>query len=80
MYGKFTKRLMLNFNTIFKNTITSYEPNKEGISKGNTGSDIERILAFNSIGLKDPIEYSDTCDNVLKHAILLEKKFKKNKI
>ena len=74
------KSLKLNFDTFFKNTLTSYNPDKNGISDGKTGSDIERILAFNSIGLKDPIDYSDTWDNVLKHAKFLENKFKNKKI
>ena len=44
-----TDFLNLDFNSIFKNTITSYAPDKNGISNGKTGSDIERILAFNAI-------------------------------
>ena len=71
-----SKKLNLNFNTIFKNTITSYEPNKNGISRGNTGSDIERILAFDKIGLEDPLEYHDSWDKVLSKAKKLEQKFK----
>ena len=67
---------MVNFNTIFKNTITSYEPDKDGISKGDTGSDIERILAFNKIGLEDPLKYHDSWDKVLFKAKELENKFK----
>ena len=49
--------LKLDFNKVFKNTLTSYEPDKSGKSSGKTGSDIERILAFNKIGIKDPIDY-----------------------
>ena len=74
------KKLKLNFNTIFKNTITSYSPNNDGISDGKTGSDVERILAFNSIGLKDPLTYTDSWNNVLKNAKLLEKKHSNKKI
>jgi len=73
---KSCKKLNINFNTIFKNTITSYNPNKNGISSGKSGSDIERILAFNRLGLKDPIDYIDSWDIVLKNAIEIEKKFK----
>ena len=73
---KSCQKLNINFTTIFKNTITSYNPNKNGISSGKSGSDIERILAFNKLGLKDPIEYTESWDTVLKNAIKVEKKFK----
>ena len=43
--------LKLDFDTIFKNTITSYNPDEDGISDGKTGSDIERILAFDKVGI-----------------------------
>ena len=73
---KSCEKLNIDFNTIFKNTITSYNPNKNGISSGKSGSDIERILAFNKLGLKDPIDYIESWDIVLKNAIEIEKKFK----
>ena len=63
------KNLKLNFNEIFKNTITSYEPNIDGTSNGNTGSDIERILAFNKLNLKDPLKYKYSWEDVLKTAL-----------
>ena len=69
-------KLKVSFNTIFKNTITSYEPNKDGISKGTTGSDIERILAFDEIGIEDPLKYHDCWEIVLGKAKELERKFK----
>ena len=72
-----TEKLNLDFNTIFKNTITGYCPDKNGISSGNTGSDIERILAFDEIGLIDPIKYSKSWDEVLENAKIIEKKFKR---
>ena len=74
---KSTEKLNLDFNIIFKNTITSYEPDKKGRSSGKTGSDIERILAFNSIGLKDPIEYVDNWETVLDNAKNTEAHFSK---
>ena len=37
------ERLKLDFNTVFTNTITSYNPDSEGRSSGKTGADIERI-------------------------------------
>ena len=70
------KKLNLNFNKIFSNTLTSYEPDKEGISNGETGSDIERILAFGQLGLKDPIKYKDPWETVLDKAKKIESEYK----
>ena len=71
-------KLNLDFNTIFKNTLTSYEPDEKGRSNGMTGSDVERIIAFNKNGLKDPIDYIDSWDKVLENALKTEKEFKSN--
>jgi 7-cyano-7-deazaguanine synthase len=38
--------LGLNFDEVFSNTLTSYNPDSMGRSSGKSGSDIERILAF----------------------------------
>ena len=74
-----TSLLNLDFDTIYKNTITSYNPDKNGISDGKSGSDIERILAFNKIGRIDPIEYKKSWAEVLEFAIKTKKEFiKKN--
>ena len=62
-------KLNLDFDTIFRNTITSYNPDSEGRSSGRSGSDIERILAFHAIGKKDPLDYIGGWDVVLKHAL-----------
>ena len=70
--------LDLNFNEIFRNTITSYEPNSNGVSDGKTGSDIERILAFDALGLKDPIKYKYPWEYLVKHAKKLQHQFKIN--
>ena len=70
------KKLNLDFKTIFKNTITSYNPTENGLSDGKTGSDIERILAFDKIGLKDPIKYNYSWDEVLSNAKTVESNFK----
>ena len=72
---KSINQLNLDFDTIFKNTITSYSPDKNGLSSGKTGSDIERILAFNSINKKDPIKYQDSWEDVLNHALKTEREF-----
>ena len=70
-------KLGLDFDIIFKNTITSYNPDSNGLSSGKSGSDIERILAFNKINKKDPIDYQDSWDNVVEHALGVEKEFNK---
>lgn len=67
--------LNLNFNDIMSSTITSYNPDKLGRSSGNSGSDVERILAFHEIGHADPIEYSSSWESVLENALKLKKDF-----
>mgnify|MGYP003320104198 FL=1 len=44
-------KLGLDFNTVFANTNTSYDPDDMGRSSGKSGADVERILAFHAIGL-----------------------------
>ena len=61
--------LGLDFETIFRNTITSYEPDELGRSHGKTGSDVERILAFHKLGIQDPIEYAAPWNDVLHQAL-----------
>ena len=51
------QKLNLDFDTVFANTNTSYNPDKDGRSSGTSGADVERILAFHAIGRKDPVEY-----------------------
>ena len=65
-------KLNLDFDTIFANTNTSYDPDKDGRSSGKTGSDIERILAFNAIGRKDPVIYQQDWSEVLSHALSVQ--------
>ena len=67
--------LGLDFDTVFANTITSYNPDSFGRSSGRSGSDVERILAFHSIGRKDPVEYVDDWQTVLKNAIIAEREY-----
>ena len=43
---------------------------------GKTGSDIERILAFNDLGMEDPLEYLNDWETVLKHALIVRQNFK----
>ena len=65
----------IDFDTIFANTNTSYNPDHMGRSSGKSGADVERILAFHELGRKDPVEYVDTCENVLEGALKLEKDY-----
>ena len=67
-----TERLGFEFDDVLRNTITSYNPDEHGRSSGQSGSDVERILAFHSIGRKDPIDYQDDWDNVLRQALKIE--------
>jgi 7-cyano-7-deazaguanine synthase len=69
------ERLNLDFDTVMKNTNTSYEPDDQGRANGKTGSDVERILAFHAIERIDPIEYIDTWDNCIKYALEVEKNY-----
>lgn len=68
--------LGLDFETIFRNTCTSYQPDATGRSDGMTGSDVERILAFYQLGRPDPIDYQRPWDEVVAQALQLELEFK----
>jgi len=65
----------INFDTIFANTNTSYNPDEQGRSSGKSGADVERILAFHQLGRKDPVEYIDKWENILDGALQLEKEY-----
>ncbi len=69
------EHLDLDFDTILANTNTSYDPDENGRSSGKTGSDIERILAFHAIGRKDPVMYQQDWQQVLDHALSVEKEY-----
>ena len=64
--------LGLDFDKVFANTITSYNPDKMGRSSGRSGADIERILAFHSIGRADPIQYVDGWEETLQNALIIQ--------
>ena len=74
-----TKKLGIDFDLIFSNTITSYNPDSSGKSSGKSGADVERILAFHSIGRKDPIEYVNDWEVVLNDALRIQKKYNEGK-
>ena len=76
---KSSDELKVDFYKIFKNTLTSYAPDKDGISYGETASDVERILAFNELGIKDPIKYKKPWEEVLKNALNFENIYKASK-
>ena len=59
--------LGLDFDTILRNTNTSYNPDSEGRSSGKSGADVERIEAFLNIGRKDPVEYVDGWEVASEH-------------
>ena len=64
------RSLGLDFDTVFSNTNTSYNPDELGRSSGKSGADVERILAFHSIGRKDPVEYVDGWESALENALM----------
>jgi len=63
------KKLGLDFDTVFRNTCTSYSPDADGRSHGMTGSDVERILAFHAISRSDPLEYVEPWETCLERAL-----------
>ena len=69
--------LNLNFDTIFANTNTSYNPDSQGRSSGRSGADVERILAFHAIGRKDPVTYVESWETVVANALRVEKEMRK---
>ena len=72
---KSCEKLGLDFDKIFSNTLTSYNPDSLGRSSGKSGADVERILAFHSIGRKDPIVYVKEWEEVLNDALKTEEKY-----
>jgi 7-cyano-7-deazaguanine synthase len=64
--------LGLDFDTVFANTNTSYNPDEQGRSAGTSGADVERILAFHAIGRADPVPYVKPWEEVLSDALTVE--------
>ena len=73
------EHLGIDFNTVFSNTITSYNPDEMGRSSGKSGADIERILAFHAIGRKDPIRYVEDWEKVLENALQVKSEHEASK-
>lgn len=69
-------QLNLDFDTVFRNTCTSYLPDAEGRSHGLTGSDVERILAFHQLGRQDPVDYRQPWQTVVEQALKLAERYK----
>ncbi len=72
-------KLGLDFDRIFASTLTSYSPGADGKSRGLTGSDVERILAFDEIGRADPLPYAHSWETVLEQAKKLRDEFGQNR-
>jgi len=68
--------LGLDFDIVFSNTNTSYNPDSQGRASGRSGADIERILAFHAIGRVDPVEYVEEWEIVLNNALQREAEMK----
>jgi 7-cyano-7-deazaguanine synthase len=68
-------QLGLDFDTVFRNTWTSYQPDEHGRADGRTGSDVERILAFAQLGLVDPITYREPWERAVQFARDSQKAF-----
>ena len=63
------QKLKLDFDTVFANTNTSYNPDENGRASGTSGADVERILAFHAIGRRDPVEYVTSWEDALQGAL-----------
>ncbi|MDP6904174.1 MAG: 7-cyano-7-deazaguanine synthase [Verrucomicrobiota bacterium] len=70
------EKLGLDFDEIFRNTNTSYNPDSKGRASGKTGADVERILAFHQLGVPDPVTYIKPWEDVLADALKLQQKHK----
>ena len=70
--AKSLDKLGLDFDTVFANTNTSYDPDEMGRSSGKSGADVERILAFHAVGKEDPVPYVKPWPEVLQDAINTE--------
>lgn len=55
---KICNKLGLDFDTIFSNTNTCYNPNRKGVSCSKCGSCTERLEAFDKLKRIDPVIYS----------------------
>ena len=56
---KLVKELNIDFDEVYRRTITSYKPYPSGNSDYKSASSVERIEAFINLGRKDPVQYED---------------------
>ena len=59
---KLCNELIIDFNTVYKYTNTSYKPlliNNVWYSDYKSSSSVERIEAFIKLGIPDPVQYAD---------------------
>lgn len=66
--------LNLDFEIIFQNTNTCYSPDEKGRACGHCASCIERLEAFNSLGIKDPAAYVEDYDMLAENAKKINKR------
>lgn len=63
------RKLNFDYKEVLGRTWTSYHPpTNDGLADGKTGSDVERILAFESLGLKDPVQYAEGWEKAVSFA------------
>lgn len=51
------QKLNVDWKTIYSNTISCYNPSSDGKSCGKCGTCVERLEAFEKLGLEDPVLY-----------------------
>ncbi len=56
--------LGIDFNEVYKRTNTSYKPYPSGNSDYKSASSVERIEAFITLGVDDPVQYEDESGEV----------------
>lgn len=56
---KICEEFRLDFDEVYKRTLTSYKPYPSGNSDFKSGSSVERIESFIKLGRPDPVQYED---------------------
>lgn len=65
--------LGIDWREVYKRTSTSYEPTPEGLA-GISSTDVDRVRAFVSLGLIDPVEYRIGWENMVQYVQKLDSK------
>ena len=63
------RSLKIDFDEVYKRTITSYKPDNSGISDYKSGASVARIEAFLKLNRTDPIPYADETGLVDWHTV-----------